>query len=149
MGVATTLIGLVPTRDSIGIAAPIILVVLRILLPARWQGMEHMAVSWGGTNPPTATASKETYLSSILAFASRMKRAGVDIELSDHAFADYGLERMEELRSAPEGPENPFILGTSVTRRFMEVMENIGRWACRQRGDLVTASAEPTTRSGW
>jgi metallo-beta-lactamase class B len=111
------------------------------VFPVRWRGGEHTAMLWGGTNPPTATASKETYLSSILSFASRMKRAGVDVELSDHGFADYGLERMEELRSAPEGSENPFIVGTDGAQRFMKVMENMLRGRIALDRETATATS--------
>ncbi|NGO14805.1 MBL fold metallo-hydrolase [Streptomyces sp. HC44] len=120
------------------------------IYPARWQGREHAAMLWGGTNPPAATADKETYLSSILTFASRMRRAGVDAEVSNHAFADYGLERMEQLRNAPDSPKNPFLVGTSGAQRFMKVMENMlrGRIAADQEaatGTTTTAALATTT----
>jgi hypothetical protein len=104
-------------------------------------------MAWGGTNPPTATASKVTYLSSILTFASRMRRAGVDVELSNHAFADYGLERMEELRAASDGPDHPFVLGTFRAQRFMKGMENMlrGRIAQDQEADSGTPGAPAVT----
>jgi metallo-beta-lactamase class B len=104
-------------------------------------------MSWGGTNPPTATASKETYLSSILTFASRMRRARVDVELSSHAFADYGLERMEELRSAPDSRENPFVLGTSGAQRFMKIMENMLRGRIAQDQEAATTASTTTAES--
>lgn len=112
--------------------------------PARWQGRTHTAMTWGGTNPPTATASKETYLSSILTFASRMRRAGIDVELSNHAFADHGLERMEELRAAPDGRDNPFVIGTSGAQRFMKVMENMLRGRIAQDQEAATTASTTT-----
>lgn len=71
------------------------------IYPARWQGREHAAMLWGGTNPPAATADKETYLSSILTFASRLRRAGVDAEVSNHAFSDSALPAKNANRAAP------------------------------------------------
>ncbi|MFG2730349.1 MBL fold metallo-hydrolase [Streptomyces canus] len=118
------------------------------IFPARWRGRTHTAMTWGGTNPPAATASKETYLSSILTFASRMRRAGVDIELSNHGFADYGLERMEELRSAPDGHENPFIVGTSVAQRFMKVAENMLRGRIAQDQESATTASTTSASAG-
>ncbi|MFE9443529.1 MBL fold metallo-hydrolase [Streptomyces sp. NPDC006602] len=117
------------------------------IYPARWQGREHAAMLWGGTNPPAATADKETYLSSILTFASRMRRAGVVAEVSNHAFADYGLERMDQLRSASDGAKNPFLVGTSGAQRFMKVMENMlrGRIAADQEAATGTTTAAPAT----
>ncbi|MET7695012.1 MBL fold metallo-hydrolase [Streptomyces sp. NPDC005483] len=111
------------------------------IFPARWRGRAHTAMLWGGTNPPAATASKETYLSSALAFASRTRRAGVDIELSNHGFADYGLERMERLRSAPDGRENPFIVGTSAAQRFMKIVEIMLRGRIAQDREAATPAA--------
>ncbi|MEU1184034.1 MBL fold metallo-hydrolase [Streptomyces sp. NPDC005820] len=95
------------------------------IFPAHWQGTAHTAMLWGGTNPPTATADKQTYLSSAQSFSSRMKRVGVDVELSNHGFCDHGLERMEELRGAPDGADNPFVVGTSGTQLFMKVMKDM------------------------
>jgi metallo-beta-lactamase class B len=115
------------------------------IFPARWRGREHTAMLWGGTNPPAATASKETYLSSALTFASRMRRAGVDVELSDHGFCDYGLERMEELRTTPAG-SNPFVVGTVGTQRFMKVMKTMvrGRIVADQETAPTAATAANT-----
>ncbi|CAL9335697.1 MBL fold metallo-hydrolase [Streptomyces sp. enrichment culture] len=97
------------------------------IFPVRWQGTSHTAMLWGGTNPPTPTADKQTYLNSVLGFASKMSQAGVDAELSNHAFCDYGLERMAQLRRAPNTTANPFVVGTSGTQLFMDVMENMLR----------------------
>ncbi|MFF4833141.1 hypothetical protein [Streptomyces sp. NPDC001315] len=97
----------------------------------------------GGTNPPTATADKQTYNSSIKDFSARMKGAGVDVELSNHGFCDHGLERMEELRSNPDTTDNPFVVGTSDAQLFMQVMRNmlLGRIAQDQEGTTTTATA--------
>ncbi|MEU7469210.1 MBL fold metallo-hydrolase [Streptomyces sp. NPDC044984] len=83
------------------------------IFPVRWQGGAHTAMLWGGTNPPTPTADKQTYLNSVLGFASKMSQAGVDVELRNHAFCDYGLERMAQLRRTPNTTANPFVVGTS------------------------------------
>ncbi|MGP4104510.1 MBL fold metallo-hydrolase [Nonomuraea sp. KM90] len=91
------------------------------IFPVRWKGRRHTAMLWGGTNPPTATADKRTYLSSVLSFAARMRRAGVDVELNNHGQSDHGLARMEELRGGSGG--NPFVIGRDRAQRFMRVME--------------------------
>ncbi|MEV0387738.1 MBL fold metallo-hydrolase [Nonomuraea sp. NPDC050643] len=111
------------------------------IFPVRWKGRRHTAMLWGGTNPPTATAEKRTYLASIRAFASRMRRAGVDVELNNHGLADNGLARMEELRGGSAG--NPFVIGRARTQRFMEVMETMlrGRIASDLEGKSGSAGA--------
>ncbi|MER7394962.1 MBL fold metallo-hydrolase [Streptomyces sp. NPDC000151] len=114
------------------------------ILPVWDRGRRHTAMLWGGTNPPAATTDKETYLSSVLTFTSRMRRAGVDVELSNHPFCDYGLERMQELRDAPSGPKNPFVVGASGTQRFMKVMENMLRGRIAQDQDAAGTTASAT-----
>ncbi|MFJ8113915.1 MBL fold metallo-hydrolase [Streptomyces sp. NPDC096132] len=115
------------------------------IFPVHWQGTAHTAMLWGGTGLPTATADKQTYLSSAQSFSSRMKRAAVDVELSNHAFCDHGLERLEELRGAPDSADNPFVVGTSDTQLFMKVMKDMvnGRILLDQEstGTATTAMA--------
>ncbi|MFJ8113636.1 MBL fold metallo-hydrolase [Streptomyces sp. NPDC096132] len=120
------------------------------IFPAHWQGRAHRAMLWGGTNPPTATADKETYLASAQTFASRMKRARVDVELSNHGFCDHGLARMEELRAAPDSADNPFVIGTSGAQLFMKVMQNMlrGRILLDQASAGTATSAAATTAAG-
>jgi metallo-beta-lactamase class B len=91
------------------------------IFPVRWKGRRHTAMLWGGTNPPAAVSEKRRYLDSVLSFAGRMRRAGVDVELNNHGLADHGLARLEELRGG--SATNPFVIGRGRSQRFMEVME--------------------------
>lgn len=123
------------------------------IFPVRWKGRRHTAMLWGGTNPPAATADKETYEASIQSFRSRMKRADVDVELSDHGFCDHGLERLEALRGDPDTAENPFVVGTAGAQLFMRVMRTmlLGRIAQdRESAGTTTAMASvaATTQAG-
>ncbi|SEH01187.1 metallo-beta-lactamase class B [Nonomuraea solani] len=100
------------------------------IFPVRWKGRRHTAMLLGGLNPPRATADKRVQLSSTLAFAARMRRAGVDVELNNHGQADQGLVRMEELRAG--AAKNPFVIGRGRAQRFMDVM------AAMLRGRIAT-----------
>ncbi|WP_046728041.1 MBL fold metallo-hydrolase [Streptomyces humi] len=117
------------------------------IFPVHWQGTAHTAMLWGGTNPPTATADKQTYLSSARTFGSLMKRAGVDVELSNHPFCDYGLERMQELSGAPDTADNPFVVGTADAQLFMQVMRTMvnGRILQDQESSSSAAASTATT----
>ncbi|WP_017595743.1 MBL fold metallo-hydrolase [Nocardiopsis potens] len=91
------------------------------LFDTRHRGRPRTAMLWGGTNPPAAPAELRTYRDSIAAFRRRMHRAGADVELSNHP-NDHGLQRIDELRADPQGP-NPFVIGPHRTDRFMRVMD--------------------------
>ena len=114
------------------------------IFPVHWQGAAHTAMLWGGTGMPTATADKQTYLSSAQTFSSRMKRAAVDVELSNHAFCDHGLDRLEELRSAPDGADNPFVVGTADTQLFMKVMKDMVNGRILQDQESADSAAAGT-----
>ncbi|MFC8147237.1 hypothetical protein ACFUKV_36695 [Streptomyces paradoxus] len=77
-----------------------------------------------------------------------MRRAGVDVELSNHGFADYGLKRMDELRNTPNIPKNPFVLGTPGTQHIMKVMENIRRGRIAQDQECSTTTPTITAAAG-
>ncbi|WP_017555924.1 MBL fold metallo-hydrolase [Nocardiopsis baichengensis] len=85
------------------------------------RGRPHTAMLWGGTNPPAEPEHLADYLDSIDRFRTRMHRAGADVELSAHP-NDHGLQRMEQIRRDPHGP-NPFVLGRARTHRYMAVMD--------------------------
>ncbi|GAA3612516.1 MBL fold metallo-hydrolase [Nonomuraea rosea] len=113
------------------------------IFPVRWKGVRHTAMLWGGTAPPAATTDKRTTLSSVLAFASKMRQAGVDVELNNHGGVDNGLARIEELRAGSAGAGNPFVIGRSRTQRFMKVMATMlrGRIVQDQEANGGTSSA--------
>ncbi len=89
---------------------------------------------WGGLLPPGTLPELGTYLASVESFRTRMARAGVDVELSNHPTTDHSLERAEQLRAHPEAP-NPFVLGRPRTDRFMAVM------SAMLRGRIAAAEA--------
>ncbi|MGW7447508.1 hypothetical protein [Kitasatospora sp. NPDC054795] len=95
------------------------------IFPVRAGRRRHTAMLWGGMLPPTGLPELRTHLSSIRSFRARAVRAGVDVELSNHP-NDYGLQRAEELRDHPDGP-NPFVLGRPRTERFLAVMDAMAR----------------------
>ncbi|WP_329248867.1 MBL fold metallo-hydrolase [Actinoallomurus sp. NBC_01490] len=114
------------------------------IFPVRWNGHRHTAMLWGGTSLPAATSDKRTYLASALTFSSRMRRAGIDVELNNHGACDNGLARMEELRSGSTGSKNPFVIGEARTQRFMKVMETMVRGRIASDQEAATASAGGT-----
>jgi metallo-beta-lactamase class B len=112
------------------------------IFPVQDKGKRHTAMLWGGTNPPGDLANLRTYLSSVESFRRRMRQAGVDVELSNHAFVDHGLERMQQMLDAPAGA-NPFVIGANGTQRFMSVMDNMVRGRIADTDPAGTSGAAP------
>ncbi|WP_444961998.1 MBL fold metallo-hydrolase [Nocardiopsis sp. M1B1] len=91
------------------------------VFPVRAGSESHTAMLWGGTRPPGTLTELRTYLSSIHSFRTRIRRAGVDVELANHPIDD-GLARAEQVRNEP-GADNPFVIGRQRTDRFMAVLD--------------------------
>lgn len=103
------------------------------IIPVRAGRERHTAMLWGGLNPPATVAELRTYLASLRSFRGRMRRAGVDVELSNHP-NDHGLQRVEQLRDDPGGP-HPFVLGRPRVDRLTVVLDAM------LRGRLADAQA--------
>jgi MFS transporter, MHS family, shikimate and dehydroshikimate transport protein len=94
MGVATALIGLLPTYASIGIAAPILLTVLRILqgfaLGGEWSGATTLIVEHAPEHKRAFYASFVPYSSGIGFLAALGTTIGLRSALSPEAFLAWG-----------------------------------------------------------
>lgn len=94
MGISTVLVGLLPTGEQIGIAAPILLVVLRILQGLAAGGEWAGAALFVAENAPTARRGRLAMLPS-LGGAIALSLAGLtfaltSLTMSDEAFTSWG-----------------------------------------------------------
>ncbi|MFE6056287.1 MBL fold metallo-hydrolase [Kitasatospora sp. NPDC056446] len=123
------------------------------VIPVRAGRRHHSAMLWGGLNPPSTVAELRTFLTSVQSFRAVMRRANVEVELSNHP-NDHGLERAEQLRHQPPGAANPFLLGGPRTQRYMAVMDAMlrGRIADAEEAEAAqvadAAQAADTTGTG-
>jgi metallo-beta-lactamase class B len=76
---------------------------------------------WGGTGVPRDAASREAYIASAAKFDIAAKKAGADIELSNHPFVDDSLNRMAQMRSNPD-KANPFVIGRAAYGRYSAII---------------------------
>ncbi|MFD5462879.1 MBL fold metallo-hydrolase [Kitasatospora sp. NPDC127059] len=112
------------------------------VIPVRAGRRHHSAMLWGGLNPPSTVAELRTFLASVHSFRAVMRRANVEVELSNHP-NDHGLERAEQLRHQPPGTANPFLLGGPRTQRYMAVMDAMlrGRITDAEAAEAATETA--------
>jgi metabolite-proton symporter len=94
MGVATCLIGLLPTHDQIGVAAPVALVALRILqgvaVGGEWGGAVLMAVEYAPSRRRGLFGSLPQVGLALGLMLGTGVFAGLDAALSDAAFLSWG-----------------------------------------------------------
>ena len=89
------------------------------------EGRPHMAALWGGTGIPRSAQMRMEYLKSTIYFAKQTEALGVDVEIATHPFVDAGLQRLEVLRSMPDGVPNPFVLGKEGYKYYEQMFQDI------------------------
>ncbi|MFB7911315.1 MBL fold metallo-hydrolase [Kitasatospora sp. NPDC056076] len=117
------------------------------VIPVRAGRRHHSAMLWGGLKPPSTVAELRTFLASVHSFRAVMRRANVEVELSNHP-NDHGLERAEQLRHQPPGAANPFLLGGPRTQRYMAVMDAMLRGRIAEKEEAVGAAEAAGTAEG-
>lgn len=94
MGVATALIGLVPTYESIGVLAPVILIVLRVAqgvaIGGEWGGAVLMAVEYAPRNRRGIFGSLPQMGLAVGLLLGTGVFAMLDVSMSDSAFLAWG-----------------------------------------------------------
>lgn len=94
---------------------------ISLLIPVTHLGARHVLAMWGGTGVPRDAAARDQYIASSLKFDAAARKAGADVELSNHPFVDDGLTRMDALRANPKGP-NPFVIGRRAYARYSAII---------------------------
>jgi metallo-beta-lactamase class B len=91
------------------------------IFPVKDNGVTHYVGYWGGAamsylDPPDI----ETYIRSVKMYQALDPR--VDVELSNHVFADGALAKRDALAARKAGEPNPFVVGNAAFREWMGVM---------------------------
>ena len=130
MGVATVLTGLMPTAGQIGVAAPILVVILRVLQGLAAGGEWAGAVLFGSEHAPKARRGFWSMFPSL--------GAGVALSLANATFLVTGLGMSEEA-FADYGWRIPFLVSI--------LLVGVGLWV-RLRMDETPVFTSEVTRSG-
>lgn len=94
---------------------------LSVLIPVRENGKPHLAALWGGTGLNADRDSLEKYVASAQRFDGIASQAGADIILSNHTDWDGSKINLPRLATRAPGAPNPYVVGTSAVRRYLDV----------------------------
>lgn len=94
---------------------------LSFIVPAIDQGERHLAMMWGGTNPPVDPQLLAAYFRSLDTFEAACAARGVDAILSNHPFYDNGVEKLALMRNRLEHVQNPFITGGIGVKKQLQL----------------------------
>ena len=101
---------------------------LSALIPVTDHGQPHLVSLWGGGYPNEGGAAQmKTYALSAAGFRETVLAAKADVAISNHPSNDESLGKMKQLATrAPDRP-NPFVTGTFMVAKRLQVAEECTR----------------------
>ncbi len=104
---------------------------LSLIIPVKDNGRQTFVATWGGTalNRAMPPASLQAYADSALKYRTLLAMLGVEGMLSNHSEFDNAVEKIAKLASRKAGEPHPFLTGRDSVRRYMTVVEEVGRAA--------------------
>jgi metallo-beta-lactamase class B len=100
-----------------------------IVIPVKDNGRPHLIATWGGTALTRATppASFKAYVDSAVKYRALLAKLGVEGIISNHSEFDNAVAKLDALAARKPGDRHPFLTGAESVRRYMTVVEEIGR----------------------
>ena len=89
----------------------------------------HRVLLWGGTafNFGKIAPQLRQYISSTKRMLNVVEQERIDVSLSNHATYDLTISLMATLAKRQAGEPHPFVVGTEVAKRALQVMGTCGR----------------------
>ncbi len=92
------------------------------------KGKRHVAGLFGGTGgAPADLGLQRAQIASLERWAVIARKAGVDVNITNHPMHNEGMEKEVLLRYRLAGDSNPFVLGVPVYERYVKVLAECGR----------------------
>jgi metallo-beta-lactamase class B len=105
---------------------------LSTIFPVHDRGRRHVVGFYGGLGLPWTPDLRAAQVRSIARWIGITQKAGVDSQIGNHPLHYEALERLEMLRYREPGQANPFVIGQSAYRRYMQVQSECTRlWIAR------------------
>jgi metallo-beta-lactamase class B len=102
---------------------------LSLIIPVKDNGRPHVIATWGGTALSRATpaASLQAYVDSAVQYRALLAKLGVEGMISNHSEFDDAVAKIARLATRKAGEPHPFLPGRDSVRRYMTVVEEVGR----------------------
>jgi metallo-beta-lactamase class B len=92
------------------------------------NGKPHVVGYFGGTGGGQNNVElQHAQIASLERWAPIARKAGADVNITNHPLHDEGLEKEELLRYRLPGDSNPFVLGIETYQRYIQVQEECAK----------------------